>query len=172
MPEGRHIPVYLEGDGWNITAHYIQPEGGGPVYVAVRMMCGELGVSADTQLVKLNAEYGEGSDADDGILVEMRVATPGGRQVMKCVRKAEAALWIVGITPRKVRHDLRSHLEDIRRGVLLAADRLVWGDYSGTLAVSSAPPRGALYLHCLRCQAPHKLEIAGGEVSWEIVNEE
>lgn len=137
VPEARLIPVYLEE--LQLTAPFAQVDAGSPVYVVVRMMCAELGVGVDSQLDKLGVEY---DDDAPGVLVDLRIPTGGGRQVMKCLRKAEAALWIVGITPRKVKPQFRTRLEEIRQAILLAADRIVFGDHSNTLVVSSAPARG------------------------------
>lgn len=136
VSESRHIPVWLTQLG--ITGHFAQVDAGSPVYVMVRLMCAELGVNVDGQLAKLTAQ----DEETPGYLVEFRIATPGGPQVTKCLRAADAALWIIGINPRKVRPELRSRLEEVRRDVLAAADRIVWGDYTGVLTVSSKPAPG------------------------------
>lgn len=148
IPEARLIPVYLPE--WGITVPYAQVDGG-PLYIVVRMMCVELGVNVDGQVEKLSEEYPK--ETTD-IMVEMRVPTGGGRQRMWCLRKAEAALWVATINPRKVKPPFRGHLEEIRQTMLLAADRIVFGDHTNTLIVSSTPARGGnLHLgDCPKCR--------------------
>jgi hypothetical protein len=60
----------------------------------------------------------------------------------KCLRKQEAALWIGLINPLKVKPALRERMQEIRAGILYSADRIVFGDRTGALTLSSRPARG------------------------------
>lgn len=150
VPEGRYIPVALPELG--ITAHWVLSPDGAP-FLAVRATCSELGVSVQGQLDKLAAD--DTYNAPD-VLAEYRIETNGGRQVVKCLRRREAALWIATIKPGKVKAELAGRIAEIRAGILHAAERLVFGDMTGALTVSSTPARGG-DLHvggCPRCHAP------------------
>lgn len=166
VPEGRYIPVAVPELG--ITAHWVLDDDNTP-YLAVRATCGELGVAANGQLEKLAADDGYN---DPAILREFRIETGGGRQVVKCLRKAEAALWIATIKPGKVKPELAGRIAEIRAGILHAADRLVWGDRSGALTISSTPARGGdLHLGgCPRCHTPLAAHVDQHGITLSIVD--
>lgn len=164
IPEGQHLPVYLPD--WGITAHWVLAPDGTP-YLAVRKTCEELGVASASQLEKLGADDGYN---DPAVLREFRIVTGGGVQATKCLRRAEAALWIATIKPGKVRPALREKIADVRRAIIAVADRLVFGDKTGVVAASDPTPRMEMtaYLYCLKCHAPHKLTWDGRDTHWEI----
>lgn len=166
IADGQYLAVKL--DQWDITAHWvISPEG--MPYLAIARQCAELGVAFQSQMAKLSAD-----DAmTDDILRPFIIETGGGRQATKCIRKPEAALWIAGINPAKVKKELRAKMADIRAGILMAADRIVFGDYTGVMAISSPPARGGdLHLGgCPRCHAQLAAHVGPDGIALSIVGE-
>ena len=168
VPEGRYLPMFLPELG--ITAHWVMSPEGSP-YLAVRATCADLGVLPDRQLQKLQADD---TYNDPECLREFRIETAGGRQVTKCLRKAEAALWIATINARKVRPELRGRMADIRASILHAADRIVFGDMTGVVAISNTPARGGdLHLgSCPKCRAQLGAHVAGDGITLYLLESE
>ena len=166
VPEGRYIPIAVSELG--ITAHWVLSPDNTP-YLAVRKTCEELGVASNGQLEKLSADDGYN---DPNILREFRIETGGGRQVVKCLHKPEAALWIATIKPGKVRAHLAGRIAEIRAAIIHTADRLVWGDMSGALTVSSTPARGGdLHLGgCPRCHAPLAARVGPDGITLHVLD--
>jgi hypothetical protein len=136
IPEGRYLRIDLPD--LNIVAHWVLADDDGK-YIAIRAQCGELGINTESQMAKF------ASDSDlypEEAIREFRIETAGGRQVTKCLRKAEAAIWLATIKPSRVRKDLRDIFEDVRKRLLMAADRIVWGDMTDVRAVAVVSPKG------------------------------
>jgi hypothetical protein len=167
VPEGQYLPIALPELG--ITAHWVlSPDGG--KYLAVRATCDELGVAPNRQLAKLALD--DTYNTPD-VLRDFRIETAGGRQVTKCLRKAEAALWIGLINPLKVKPALRGRMQEIRAAILYSADRIVFGDRTGALTLSSSPARGGSLDvgGCPRCRAPLGLHVGPDGLSLYVIEE-
>lgn len=131
VPEGRYLRVDLD---WGIVAHCVVGDDGAK-YIAIRAQCTELGISVARQLEKISEDY---PDA----IRDFRLETAGGRQVTKCLRRAEAAMWLTGLHPSKVRKDIAPNLATVRAQILMALDRIVFGDMTDVRAVATIQPRG------------------------------
>jgi P22_AR N-terminal domain len=155
VPEGQYLPIALPDLG--ITAHWVlSPDSA--KYLAVRATCEELGVAPNGQLAKLALDETYNGPK---VLCDFRIESAGGRQVTKCLRKAEAALWIGLINPLKVKAELRGRMQEIRAAILYSADRIVFGDRTGALTLSSRPAQGGdLDVGaCPRCRAHLGLHV-------------
>lgn len=148
IPEASYMAVELPE--WKIVAHWVVADDGGK-YIAIRAQCHELGISPERQIQKLTDPDG---DYPEEAVREFRIQTAGGWKVTRCVRKAEAAHWIGSLKPQRVREDLREHLAEVKARILMAADRIVWGDMTDVRAVATIQPRGGeLHLGgCPKCR--------------------
>ncbi len=166
VPDARYLPVILEE--WGITAHWVFAEDGGK-YLAIRAQCEELGVAPGRQLQRIT-DTEDDHYAAPGALRKFRIETPGGRQVARCLRKAEAAWWIASISPQKLKPALRGQMERIRAAILMSADRIVWGDMTNVRAVATIAPHGG-NVHvggCPRCHTPLIWVMRPGDMHLEI----
>jgi hypothetical protein len=156
---GHYPRIFKE---WGISVMLIKAEDNG-IYVPVRQICTELGINVDNQKNKLNGnpDYAEG-------LVELPVPTPGGKQMMLCIRKKELAWWLVhDMDDKRCKPHIRGHLQEIKQAIIDAAERILFGDIEyvpestrGIIAVSS---RNEIVFACLDCGAKHRIVIVNGE---------
>ncbi len=146
---------------WGISVTLIKGEDG-RVYFPVKQVCEELGIGADRQLARLNAipEY-------KSALVDIRVATAGGVQRVACIRRKEAAWWLVNLDDAHCRVDIRGHLQDIKQHLMDAADAILFGDIArepdgerGVLVISN---RQEFVVACLNCGARHRVIVVNNE---------
>lgn len=163
VPVARYMPVPLGALG--VMANWVMTNDG--PFLAVRTTCEEIGIAPSSEIRKL---------ADDStyngpeVLRDIPVQTAGGRQVVKCLRRREAALWLATVLPRRVKPELRSRWEEVREQILQAADRLVFGDTTGVPTVLPAPAAGGV-LHvgdCPRCHTPLDFVVRPGDMHLEI----
>ncbi len=165
VPEGLHYYDVPFPD-FDTTLTYVETVSDGTLYLSGRQLCEALGVSVSTQLAKLR---------EDSQMVpfmrELRMSTPGGVQPTTCLRKKEAAWWIVHIDPKRVKASIRDRLEEFQRQILDAADRIVFGDRSPLTRTGREllrPVRGELHFGCPRCGAPLCFTAEGSELHLRI----
>lgn len=147
---------------WGISVTLIKGEDG-QVYFPVKQVCEELGIDPDQQMRRLNAipEY-------QASLVDMRLETAGGLQKVACIRRKEAAWWLVNLDDTRCRADIRGHLQEIKQHLMDAADAVLFGDIArendpnerGIMAISS---RDEFVMTCLDCGARHRVIVVNKE---------
>lgn len=139
-------------------------------YFPVRAFCRAIGLPSHTQVEKLqtNSEYANAIET-------FTIPTSGGPQVAVCLRKREVAYWLGTLetrTIRKLEARFNTTLDTFKQALMDAADVLWWGTGVGMASpeqtLQRTEPTGALTLHCRRCGAQHRLEVAHGTVLWEI----
>ncbi len=161
IPDAQPVPIFL--DRWGITVPFVTVDHN-DLFVVIRHLCDELEIDYDTQIDKIMAD--EDFNKPD-TLVELRVPTRGGRQRMWGLRKPEAAMWVGGISARRVKPSVRGKFQELRQDIIHAADKIAFGDLSGALTVSSVPARGG-ELHvgdCPRCHT-HLIYVVTQEGSF------
>ncbi len=154
---------------WGISVTLVKAEDGA-VYFPVRQLCGELGINAEKQLERLNAD----AELLRG-LVEIPIPTAGGAQRTVCLRQKEAAWWLINLDDKRCKPAVRGQLQEIKLKLMEAADRLLFGDIDrepdsarGVLVISS---RDEYVLACLDCGARHRVVIVNGEASMVLERE-
>lgn len=162
------IPARLYLPQFGIDVPVVRVPGMGD-YIPMRMLCRALGIAHQPQLQRLQV------DDDLAVGVEtFSIQTAGGEQQMVCLRRREVAWWLGSLDSRLVRkleQRFNTTLAEFKRELMDAADRLWWGvaEVPPERALAVAEPSGAIYLHCRRCRARHRLELVpGAGVHWEI----
>lgn len=154
---------------WGIKVTLIKGEDG-HVYFPVKQVCENLGIESDRQLKRLSAlpDY-------QGALADIRMQTPGGMQPVACIRRREAAWWLITIDDAHCKPEVRGHLQEIKQLLMDAADALLFGDIQrtnenerGILALSS---RQEFSFACLDCGTVHHIVIVNGEPTVTIERE-
>ena len=111
-----------------ITAVLVQTEGPPQVFVPLRPICEQLGVTWPSQLNRINRDPVL-SKKVRGVFV---TNTPGGRQEMSCLPLDYLNGWLFGINANRVNPDIRDRLiryqEECYR-VLAEAFRLIGNHY-------------------------------------------
>ncbi len=129
----------------------------------VRAMCRVLGVDEEKQVAIVKEAYPDALDE-----VPMRLARVGWRTPL-CIKRAEMALWVGGINPKKCKLSARGPLEEFRRDLLAAADRLFWRPAQsapeGERAGVTFSARIEVQMHCQDCGAPHYIIHEHGETT-------
>ncbi len=119
----RYLPVDMPA--WDVKLLFVQDDDG-TLYLPVRLTCQALGIDHKGQLEKL-----QGDDGYPEALIELPVPTAGGMQRATCIHKREGAAWIGSINPKRVKESVRGRLAEFKQDLLIAADRLLFGDMSG-----------------------------------------
>jgi hypothetical protein len=154
---------------WGIKVTLIKGEDG-HVYFPVKQVCEGLGIDSDRQLKRLSAlpDY-------KGALVDIRIQTAGGIQPVACIRRREAAWWLITIDDAHCKPEVRGHLHEIKQRLMDAADAILFGDIQrtnenerGILALSS---RQEFSFACLDCGTLHHIVIINGEPTVTIERE-
>jgi len=153
--------VFIEA--WGADLLFMVNEDSRVVYVPIRPLCSVLGIDAKTQIerIKTDEQY-------EDAIEELKVPTAGGRQDTLCLRSKEAAMWVLSIAPRRLPEHLRERHTELRETLLIAADRLLFGDLSevvrsGQLQLGR-PARGELTFACPRCGAPLCFVVEGTSI--------
>lgn len=156
--------VHLEQ--WNMDVTIILTEDR-QVYIPIRQMCGGLGISSTSQLETLRAHEPYAS-----ALLDLTIPTAGGAQEVACLPKLECARWLANIDPKRVKAQVRDHLEEIQADIWSHADRLIFRDLSSLTGAArqaiAKQPHGSIHFGCLRCGAPHRATIEAGAFILEI----
>lgn len=159
----RYITRAIEHfDGAHVTFVVTETEG---IFIPVRHLCEAMGVSSQTQIDRIKDDSRFAS-----ALAELPVQTAGGKQRMQCLKREQAALWILTIDPKRCRGVVQGKIEEFQQAVMYEADRIIFGDYTNVRAVATIPPRIEMGFHlvCLRCHTPHVLAWDGSQPTWEI----
>jgi hypothetical protein len=168
----RAIPATMYVPQFKLQFHVMRLAGMGD-YFPMRSFCEKIGLAPQAQQDKVRAD----ANFEDG-LETLTIPTLGGPQEALCIRKRELAWWLATLEPRtikKLEDRFKTTLDEFKQAVMDAADALWWGDVNVNKAAGARDeePRGALYLHCRRCHARHRLELhSHGDFDWEIDDSE
>jgi hypothetical protein len=164
------VPAKLYVEQFKIEVPVLRIPGMGD-YFPMRAFCKALGIVHQPQLQRIQSDpdFAEGVEFFD-------IQTAGGEQEAVCLRKREVAWWLGTMDPSvtcKLEERFSTTLVEFKQAVMDAADRLWWGVQSESpQALQSRQDHFVGYLHCRRCGARHRLEMAaGGSWSWEIEEE-
>src|SRR5215472_2289004 len=105
---------------WEAELPVAKESGSTSQWFPVRSMCRILGVDDETQVEIAKKAY-----LDALREVPMKLPRVGWGSVL-CIRRKEMALWVGGIDPKRCKMGARGPLEEFRRDLLSAADRLFW----------------------------------------------
>jgi hypothetical protein len=159
IKKGREYPRTFQE--WGLSVTLVKGEDG-QVYFPVKQICEGIGVDPDHQMRRLNEtpEY-------RAALVDIRLATPGGTQKVACIRRYEAAWWLINLDDARCKSHIRGHLQAIKQRLMDAADAILFGDIErfeeGERGILMVYSRQEFTLACLDCGAVHRVVIVNGE---------
>jgi P22_AR N-terminal domain len=165
------IPAELTIPQFGILVPVMRVPGMGD-YFPVRAFCRAIGLARQAQLERIQ-NMQELQEA----IETFTIPTAGGPQETICLRKAELAWWLGTLEPRTIRkleERFSTTLEIFKRELMDAADRMWWGvsDQPHVSRALQVQPHGAIFLHCRRCHARHRLEMLSDMTfTWEIDEE-
>jgi hypothetical protein len=148
---------------WQTEVSVAKEARGTTQWFPVRAMCRVLGVDEEKQVAIVKDKYPDALDE-----VPMRIATVGWRTPL-CIKRKEMALWVGGIDPKRCKLSARGPLEQFRRDLLDAADRLFWSPAKGAPVCERASvtfsARVEIQMVCQDCGAPHYIIHENGETT-------
>jgi hypothetical protein len=164
------IPAELTIPQFGILVPVMRVPGMGD-YFPVSAFCRAVGLGHQTQLDRIR-----GMEELQDAIETFTIPTPGGSQETICLRKSGLAWWLGTLEPRTIRkleERFATTLDTFKRELMDAADRMWWGvSDAPSRALVAREPHGAIWLHCRRCHARHRLEILPGmQITWEIDEE-
>lgn len=138
---------------------------GNTQWMPVRALCTILGIDSGGQLAVLRAD----SRYRDA-LREAAIPTAKGWHTAIWIRRAEAALWLAGIDPARVKITARGPLADFQVELMAEADRLLFGAAPrageaerGRVDVIMDARPGVYRVYCEDCGAPHIIVVEDGK---------
>ncbi len=152
---------------WQVHIPAARPQDGHTLYFPVAFFCEFLGIDKRKQVAALRRD---GRYLPEVVLREVPFNLSGvGWRMVLSIRKAELALWLVGIDPLRCKLEVQDRIAELQHDVMEAADRLLFG------AAPAAPreqrgqvtyeQREEIRFACLECGAVHRILIENGAVT-------